>query len=655
MPHHKTRTAIFATMACCMLARAQRSPDRRFEDDPAKLTLAVNQSLTLDRPSGAADILWNGQELAPLGRAELFHLGKYGSRVFKAIRARSAARAKYSATPIPFSALVPGEIIGVHTNKNSYAKVLITAVNGGSLSLLYTTFTTGAAAPGNPSAFGPPPFLTAIQNNYSYLLPGVPNYGIAPGSIFVVMGQNLNTTQTAVLQSSAAPGLPLTLNQTSLSVTVNGITTTPAIYYAYSNGVAAVLPSNTPTGTGTLTLTSSNGDMAQLQIRVAPTAIGLDTLYGNGAGAGVATDPNYNLLSFSNSAMPGETITLWGSGVGADPENDDRTYPQKQNDLTDVPLQVYIGGVSANVVYRGRSAYPGLDQINVVIPAGVAPAGCFVSVVANSDSVVSNTVTIPVASNGGACSDPGLGLTGAQLQALAAKGSTGAKSLTVTLAESTNLAGKVTDGAEVLSLSIASSQFGSGNNYASQGSCALFQPGLGFPFGSPLDAGSIQLAGPAGNTTLQSEGAEYVVQLASGSLVMNPGTYTFTGSGGKDAGAFQASLPSPAAFSVTNQTMLSSIDRTAGATVNWTGGPANGDVMVNAVGPGPNGSINIYCHAPASAHQLTIPPSILLALPAGSGKLFVASATIPEPVAGTGLDIGLATSVLSYEVPTSFK
>jgi len=144
----------------------------------------------------------------------------------------------------------------------------------------------------HPSAFGPPPFIYQVQNNYSYLLPGVPNYGIAPGSLFAIQGMNLNGNQTPVLQSSAPPGLPTTLNQTSLSVTVNGVTTTPALYYASSNAVAAVLPSTTPVGTGTITLTY-NGQSTQAPIQVVASAVGLDTLYGAGSGAGVLTDSSF--------------------------------------------------------------------------------------------------------------------------------------------------------------------------------------------------------------------------------------------------------------------------------------------------------------------------------------------------------------------------
>jgi len=35
------------------------------------------------------------------------------------------------------------------------------------------------------------PRVTGIQNNYSYLLPGSPNYAIAQGSIVVLYGSNL--------------------------------------------------------------------------------------------------------------------------------------------------------------------------------------------------------------------------------------------------------------------------------------------------------------------------------------------------------------------------------------------------------------------------------------------------------------------------------
>src|SRR5579863_1315922 len=200
---HRTRHLALATMALALSTAA-------WADQSGNAILAANTYLNLDTgaiSSAGGDILWSGTSLAPRGRAGLYNLGKYGSRVFKSIAARSAAGAPYSAVPIPAGMLVAGDVFGVHTNGGHYAKVIVTAVNGASLSLQYTTFiAAGSSIAARPAAFGPPPFIYQVQNNYSYLLPGVPNYGIAPGSLFAIQGMNLNANFTPVLQSSAAPG-----------------------------------------------------------------------------------------------------------------------------------------------------------------------------------------------------------------------------------------------------------------------------------------------------------------------------------------------------------------------------------------------------------------------------------------------------------------
>ncbi len=656
LSRHRTKHLALAAMAIALSTAA-------WADQSGNATLTANAYLNLDTgatSSAGGDILWNGTALAPQGRAGLYNLGKYGSRVFKSIAARSAAGAPYSAAPIPAGTLVTGDVFGVHTNGGHYAKVIVTAVNGASVSLQYTTFiAAGSSIAANSvanAAFGPPVFIFQVQNNYSFLLPGVPNYGIAPGSLFAIQGQNLNGNSQPVLQSSATPGLPTTLNQTSLSVTVNDVTTTPALYYASSTSLAAVLPSNTPVGAGTITVTYNGQVSSPAPIQVVPSAVGLDTLYGTGSGAGVVTDANFNVLGLTNSAIPGQAVILWGSGVGADTSNDDRSFPQNQNNLTNIAMQVYFGGISANILYRGRSQYPGLDQINVVVPANVSP-GCYVSVVAETGSIVSNSVTVPVSPNGGACSDPALGLTGTQLQALANKGLAPVNSVAVTLSQYTNSSGTVSDQARVLSSVVRSLEFGSGDNYSSEGSCSVFEPGLPFPFQSPLDAGTIQLTGPAGNLNLQTEEEGfYTAQPPPGSVTSNPGTYTFIGSGGKDVGAFNVAINVQTPFSLANKSALASITRPQGATVTWSGGFANGDVMVNGVSANPNGgSVNFYCHAPSSAGQLTIPPATLAAVPPAGGKLVVMNATAPQTVSASGVDLGLAMAVVSFDVPTTFK
>ena len=103
-------------------------------------------------------------------------------------------------------------------------------------------------------ALGQAPTVGGLVNNYSNTLPGLPNYGIAECSIFVIYGTNFSSTNV-----SASLPLQSTLNGVTINVTVNGTTTHPLFYYLFSTQIGAVLPSATPVGTGTITVTTSAG------------------------------------------------------------------------------------------------------------------------------------------------------------------------------------------------------------------------------------------------------------------------------------------------------------------------------------------------------------------------------------------------------------
>ena len=649
----------FARMASALLTVAL--PSVAWADRSGTATLAPDTFLNLETGTAShagGDVFWDGKALTAQGTAGLFNLGKFGSRVFKSIHAGKAASVTYSAAPIPASTLVAGDVFGVRTNGGHYAKVIVSATDWGSLTLQYTTFM--AAKPLAASG----PVITEVQNNYSYILPGLPNGGIAPGSLFVIIGTGLSTAAAPVLQSSAPPGLLTTLNQTSVAVTVNGVTKTPALYYTSATQLAAVLPSTTPVGNGTITVTYNGQMSAAAPIQVVANAPGLDTFYGTGNGAGAVTDVDGNLFRLTSSAMPGQTIVLWGSGIGADPSNDDRTYPQTQNNLTNIPTQIFIGGVSATVVYAGRSQYPGLDQYDVVIPTTVTP-GCFVSAVvqigaAAANAIVSNAVTMPVMPNGGPCSDPASGLSGTQIQSLANKAGGSAKSLLAAVTQNNESNGS--SSAVVLAAGLPSTFYGNGYEYASQGSCTVVPPEQGavYSFNSllqtdPLDAGTIQVSGPAGKFSLGTGPGFYQAQLPSNAVTGSPGTYTFAGSGGKDVGNFSVAISTNGALSLTNQPALAVITRAQGATVTWSGGFPNGDVQVEGDVGDQYGTVRFYCHAPSSAGQLAIPSSILLAMPPGGGNLVVTNATAAQAISATGADAGLATGIVMLKLNTVFK
>ena len=317
--------------------------------------------------------------------------------------------------------------------------------------------------------------------------------------MFIIQGTDLASATTAVLQNPAGAGIPLSLNGASIAVTVNGVTTHPGIYYAIATQLAAVLPSSTPVGTGTVTVTYNGTTSAGAPITVVQSALGLDTYAGTGAGLGVATDPlTGSIFSYNQSAKPGQTIVLWGSGLGANSADSDTAQTVTPH-AVNVPLTIYIGGLQAQILYQGGSGYPGVNQLNVTIPASV-PTGCAVSVVAVSGNIASNTITLPVDSSGSTCSDAFLKEDATQLATLAAKnGNLTTASLIVSQANGGNAAGAVFTRTQstIANLPTAYNSL----TGTSLGSCAAsFTKNVvvSLPTPNGPDAGTITISGPAG-------------------------------------------------------------------------------------------------------------------------------------------------------------
>jgi hypothetical protein len=295
-----------------------------------------------------------------------------------------------------------------------------------------------------------------------------------------------------------------------------------------------------------------------------------------------------------------------------------------------------------------------VDQVDVTVPATVS-SGCFVSVVAVVGSIASNTITVPVDPSGGPCSDPATGLSGSQIQSLANKGSGIVNSVAITVNQQTSSFKGTVNSAFAITGALSSADYGKGYEYASQGSCIIVPPeqgSFGNIFQATLDAGTIQVAAPSGNLNLGGGGGLYQAQLPAGPVT---GTYTFTGSGGKDIGSFKVTLNLQGPLTLTNQAAMATITRSQGATVTWSGGFANGDVQVEGAVGDQYGSVRFFCHAPSSAGQLTVPSSILLAMPPGGGSLVVMNTSAPQTVSGTGIDVGLATGTVLFKLDSTFK
>lgn len=502
------------------------------------------------------------------------------------------------------------------------------------------------------------PTVTDVLNNYSFTPAGFPNSGIAPGTIFVIKGTGMaDPTAQAVLQSSAAPGIPLTLNGASISVTVGGTTVHPAMYYAIATQIAAVLPAATPTGTATITVSYKGTPSAPFTFKVVPAALGIGT-YNGLAIATNATD--YSLYSYTKSARPGDYLVLWGSGLGAITADSDTVYTTAPHALAVMP-QVYIGGLPATVLYAGNSGYPGLNQIVVTVPSGVLP-GCNVSLVAVSGSgsslVTSNVTAVAVDPSGASCSDSAFGTNGSTYSTL--NGQSTVRSGFVGLLHEAS-AGETTDVADATFQKVTGVSFGGGAP-ASVGSCSLLQQVSASTSTSVgLDAGTISVTGPTGSVTLQSfpslPGSSFA-QLTAGFIPSSGGSFTFSGTGGADVGKFSTTVTFPNPLLIwTNETADATVSRASGVDVNWTGGSPGSYVMINGSSTDKTTGVtaSFICYAPVAAGTFHVPNSITLSMPAGTGSLAVENSTPFQTFTASGLDIGYAFGATFGSIDATYQ
>ncbi len=397
---------------------------------------------------------------------------------------------------------------------------------------------------------------------------------------------------------------------------------------------------------------------ASASITVVPSALGLDTLYGTGAGLGVATNATTGaVFNYTSSAAPGQTIVLWGSGAGANTADSDYVFTTTPHAVS-APPTIYIGGIQAQVLYAGASGYPGVNQINVTIPSNVQP-GCGVSVVAVSGSIVSNTVTLPIAAGGGVCVDTVTGTNGTQITNLGGKTTYSAGTLAILQTVSS---GQTLSSAAGIFQKEQGSESASGDGIVSVNSCIVnSNTSAGGVFTTTgLDAGNLSVTGPNGTTKLTAVptvAGFYSAQLANGFIPATGGSYTFTGTGGANVGAFSTSVSYTNPLNWTNSAAITSVNRAGGVNVTWTGGATGSYVYISGGSSSASGTVSasFTCYAPASAGQFTVPSYVLLAMPAGPGSLSLENIGSPVSFNASGLDQGIAIAGVQFSTSPSYN
>jgi len=522
----------------------------------------------------------------------------------------------------------------------------------------------GMAALWAAAALAQQPVVTALLNNYSYLLPNTPNYAFARGAIVQIYGTNLGPAMGVA--GSLNPTLQKSLGGTSVRFTVGGTSTEGVLYYVSATQINAILPSATPAGSGTVTVTYNGATSAAFPIQVVQSAFGLLTMGGNGLGQAVVQDANYNYLTPTNTSREDQTVILWGTGLGPDSNDETRLIAAPQS-LNSLPFELYIGHKQAEVLYHGRSQFPGLDQIVAKIPRGVN--GCYVSAYVKTGPYLSNFTTIPV-STGTACGE--FFATPEELISYSTKPSVAAGWLylgkfisytpAITIQGTTVPASTtVTNAANAQFLRYSPFNY---TNYGaisqpSYGNCVTAVFSLSNPFTAPvveyLDPGTVTLTLPDGSVrNLTKTPNSWVLSGGGGPMPLfipdSGGTFTFKGTGGLNVGVFSAPITVANPFTWTNRGTISTVSRSQNLEITWTGGDPTSYVVVTGSTTNMTNAVSSFsCLERASVGRLTVPRDMLAAMlpsppspgaPIPTGQLIIFNYKMPVKFTASGIDNG---------------
>jgi uncharacterized protein (TIGR03437 family) len=459
---------------------------------------------------------------------------------------------------------------------------------------------------------------------------------IARGSYMTLFGDNLGT-----LAGATTLPLPITLGGAQVNIKPNGSANTFAAFlnFVSPGQINAIMPSTVPAGPATLTVTVNNQTSFGAPVQVSEHSFGIFTLWSQPTGMAIAQNfeppGSLSLNLYTSPAHAGQTIVLWGTGLGAYTAGPDGDPPQAGNIVTDA--KVVVNDVPITPLYAGRApGIPGVDQINFTLPtdAGI-PDGCSVSVnVQIGGATMSNTATIALSSSAPVCQHP-YGLSTDVLTKLQ-----NGNMITAGLALFQREYG-------VLGVSNASI-FGtvketvltrfrkldaSGSPVANQafqfamsqapGTCAVVPAPLNVldyvdfidSFSTVLSTGSQTLTGPGVNLPIVGEQAtifEGTTLPGTGSVATSglvDGDWTLSATGGAEVNAFSAKFSLANQFTLTN--LPTTITRGQPVTLSWTGGTADDQVRIIAWSTtfDPTTPV-VVCTASASGGTFTVPGNI---------------------------------------------
>jgi uncharacterized protein (TIGR03437 family) len=262
-----------------------------------------------------------------------------------------------------------------YTTSTSSGQFDLAATNNG-------TATTSAPAP------PPTPSLTSLD-----AASGATE--LSPGSLASGYGTSLGTGTP-----TTAPYVwPTTIDGTSVTIVdVTGATTQAPLLYVSPTLVNYQIPDTVELGPAIVTVTAGDGTTSSGPINVVPYAPGLFAVNSAGLSASfadcVAADGTQSTI-LTSQVVNGALVAL-PLNLGACQQTILELWTTGLDGPISGGVQATIGGLDATVLYAGpEGVYPGVDQVNVIIPQSLAGAGN-VPVVVTAGGVMSNAVNVTI-------------------------------------------------------------------------------------------------------------------------------------------------------------------------------------------------------------------------------------------------------------------
>ncbi len=230
------------------------------------------------------------------------------------------------------------------------------------------------------------PAIIAIVNAASFQPGGVPR------AVMTIFGTNLSD---GIYTASSYP-LPVQLGPTS--VTVNGMAA--PVFYASPTQINFQMPGGSPTSVQVVVNNQATQSSRALRASQG-SSITLATVH-----PGLFVTPDKRAaalngdLSMHTAATPipaGGFVILFATGEGpvTPPVPDGAPAPLSPLSIIDAPVQVTVGGKSAQVTYQGVApTLAGLSQINAIVPPGLTPGDQPVFITINGVASNSGVITV---------------------------------------------------------------------------------------------------------------------------------------------------------------------------------------------------------------------------------------------------------------------